>query len=306
MTATTAAPGVRPGWLTHELFPFESRFVEVEGHVVHYVDEGLGPTLLMLHGNPTWSFVYRHLILLLRDRFRCVAPDYPGFGLSRAAPGYDLLPESHEQVIRALVDRLGLVRFAPVMQDWGGPIGLHLAARDPGRISALVIGNTWGWPVGDDPHFVRFSRALGGTIGGIAIRHLNAFVNVMIPLGTRRRKLRPDEMAAYRRPLDTAARREATHVLPREIVASSAFHARVERGLAALAGKPTLICWGEADLAFRERERLRFERSFPGARTVLLPGAGHFIQEDAPAEIAAALRAWWPEHVDREPRAPRR
>ncbi len=81
------SPPARPSWVSDALFPFESRFAELEGATVHYVDEGHGPPLLMLHGNPTWGFVYRELIKGLRDRYRCIVPDHPGFGLSRAAPG---------------------------------------------------------------------------------------------------------------------------------------------------------------------------------------------------------------------------
>ncbi|MDQ4093086.1 MAG: alpha/beta fold hydrolase, partial [Actinomycetota bacterium] len=90
-----ASPGIRPGWVDEELFPFESRFAELDGHLVHYVDEGSGPIMLMLHGNPTWSFVYRDVIRSLRSRFRCIALDYPGFGLSEAAAGYRYSPEEH-------------------------------------------------------------------------------------------------------------------------------------------------------------------------------------------------------------------
>lgn len=289
----TPAEPTRPGWLSADLFPFESRFIELGGHRIHYVDEGSGPPLLMLHGNPTWSFLYRHLIGLLRDRFRCIALDYPGFGLSTAAEGYDLLPQSHEAVVSGFVEALDLRGFTLVVQDWGGPIGLGLAGRHPQRVAALIIGNTWAWPVSDDPHFVRFSKLMGGPIGGVAIRHFNAFVNLMIPLGTKRRKLSPAEMRAYREPMSTRPRREATHVFPREIVGSNAFLSRVESGLPRLRGKPTLICWGDADIAFRSRERARFEAAFPGAGTVVLEGAGHFIQEDSPREMADAIRDWW-------------
>jgi haloalkane dehalogenase len=281
----------RPDWLSSDLFPFRSRFVELDGHVVHHVDEGAGPTLLMLHGNPTWSFVYRHLIVRLRDRFRCVALDYPGFGLSVAAPGYDHRPASHLAVVERFVDRLGLTDLTPVVQDWGGPIGLGLAGRRPDQVRALVIGNTWAWPVADDPHFVRFSRLMGGPIGRFAIRHFNAFVNVMIPLGLRRRRLSRREMSAYRRVLPTPARRLATHVFPREIVGSTPFLAEVEAGLSSLRDKPALIAWADRDVAFRERERRRFAELFPRARALPLPGAGHYVPEEAPDEIAAAIVA---------------
>lgn len=287
----------RPAWLTNTLLPFESRFLELDGHRVHYLDEGHGPVLLMFHGNPTWSFLYRHLIAGLKATFRCVALDYPGFGLSEAAPGYDLLPKSHLGVVERFVETLRLEQVTPVVQDWGGAIGLGYAGRHPDNVRALVIGNTMAWPVDDDPHFVRFSKLMGGAVGGFAIRHFNAFVNVMIPLGTPKRTLSRAEMMAYRRPLATAARREATHIFPREIVGSTPFLREVEQALPRLADKPVLLCWGTKDIAFRERERARFEALFPRAQTRVLEGAGHYVQEDAPDDIIGAIRAWWPTHA---------
>jgi haloalkane dehalogenase len=292
--SSTASLDARPDWLTPAMFPFQSRFLSIDGHVVHYVDEGRGPTLLFLHGNPTWSFVWRHLIASLRDRFRCVALDYPGFGLSIAKDGYDHLPESHAKVVAAFVRALDLGDFTPVVQDWGGPIGLSVAGQVPERVRALVIGNTMAWPVDDDPHFVRFSSLMGGPIGGFAIRHFNAFVNVMIPIGTPKRRLGADAMRAYRLPLSSPARREATRVFPWAIVGSTPFLRECEAGLAALRDKPALICWGTKDIAFREKERQRFERTFARAHTTILEGAGHYLQEDAPDEIVAAIDAWWP------------
>ena len=281
---------VRPPWLSEALFPFESRFLSIEGHVVHYVDEGRGPLLLLLHGNPTWSFVWRHLIVALRDRFRCVALDLPGFGLSIAKDGYDHLPESHARVVAGFVRALELRAFTPVVQDWGGPIGLWVAGQMPERVRALVIGNTFAWPVDDDPHFVRFSSLMGGPIGGFAIRHFNAFVNVMIPMGTtKRRRLSREEMRAYRLPLSTPARREASRIFPWAIVGSTPFLRETERGLAVLRDKPALLAWGTKDIAFREKERARFEASFVRVTTTTLEGAGHYVQEDAPDEIARAI-----------------
>lgn len=290
------AVGERPGWLPRRLYPFESRFVEVEGCRVHYVDEGSGPALLMLHGNPTWSFLYRGIIQRLRDRFRCVALDYPGFGLSTAAPGYDFRPATHARIVEQFVLGLDLRELTPVMQDWGGPIGLAVAERHPERIQALVIANTWAWPVMGDRRFERFSKLLGGRAGGFFIRRFNAFVNLLVPVGVRH-KVPREVMTAYRQPLATPARREATHVFPREILASREFLATVESSLPRLQSLPALIVWGDRDMAFREKERRHFERLFPDHRTVVLRGAGHFLQEDAPAEVASAIGAWWAQSV---------
>ncbi|HZD64918.1 MAG TPA: alpha/beta fold hydrolase, partial [Acidimicrobiales bacterium] len=118
---TPPAPGA--AWVPRELYPFESRYVDLAGARVHYIDEGRGPPLLALHGNPTWSFIYRGIVEGLADRFRCVAPDYPGFGLSTAPPGYGFTPAEHARVLEALVLELDLWDVTLMVQDWGGPIG---------------------------------------------------------------------------------------------------------------------------------------------------------------------------------------
>lgn len=282
----------RPGWVSGELFPFRSRFLALDGSTVHYVDEGEGPILLMLHGNPTWSFVYRDVILRLRDRFRCVALDYPGFGLSTAAAGYRYSPEEHAAVVATFVERLDLNGVTPVVQDWGGPIGLSAAARAPERYDGLVIGNTWAWPVNGDLHFELFSRLMGGFIGRALIRRLNLFVNAMIPAGHRRRKVSVEEMVHYRSALDTRARRHASAVLPQAITAGREFLAGVERGLAAVAHLPALIVWADRDIAFRHAERQRWEALLPHHTTVALEGVGHYLQSDAPDEFADAIARW--------------
>ena len=144
-----------------------------------------------------------------------------------------------------------------------------------------------------DPHFERFSRLLGGTLGGVLIRTFNLFVNLMIPTGVKRRKLPRSVMRAYRGLFARRDAREPTHILPREILSSRNYLRTVEQGLARLAHLPALIIWGDRDPAFREQERRRFEQLFLRHHTVHLRGAGHFIQEDAPDEIVAAIADWW-------------
>lgn len=284
---------VRPSWVPQELFPFTSRYLRVGGALVHYIDEGTGPAVLFLHGNPTWSFLYRDIVRRLSDRFRCIALDYPGFGLSEAPEAYDFRPASHARVVEAFVEELDLSGLTLMMQDWGGPIGFAVAARQPHRFRRFVIGNTWAWPLNGDPHFERFAKLLGGRVGGLLIRRFNAFVNVMVPAGARRRLPRA-VMDAYRGPFLRPETRRATHVFPRELLESRDFLAEVEAGVARLGDRPALIVWGERDFGLRAREREYFERLFPNHRTVLLENASHFIQEDAPSEIADAIRDWVP------------
>jgi len=287
----TASAAGRPPWLSSELYPFESHFADLEGARVHYVDEGSGPPLLLMHGNPTWSFLYREMIKGLRDRFRCIAVDYPGFGLSRAAPGYGYRPAEHADVLERLLLALDLREVTMMVQDWGGPIGFALATRNPERFKGFVIGNTWAWPK-SDPGTQLFSRVLGGPIGSYLILRRNFFIENILPNNVKRRKLSEAVMAAYRGPFPTPESRRPLHVFPREILLSRPFLAEIERGLAALRERPALLTWPTRDIAFREPERRRWEAVFGDHRTVMLEGAGHYIQEDAPEEIIAAIREW--------------
>jgi haloalkane dehalogenase len=283
----------RPSWVPEDLYPFESRYVDVPGARVHLVDEGDGPPLLLLHGNPTWSFLYREIIKGLRDRFRCLAVDFPGFGLSKPPPGYGFTPAEHARVLEQLVLALELSGITMMGQDWGGPIGFAVAGRHADRFSAFVIGNTWAWPK-EDLATQLFSRLLGGPVGRRLIVNRNLFVERALPGGVRRRKLSDAVMNAYRGPFPTPASRRPTAVFPREILASRPFLAEVERRLPDLRDRPALIVWPTGDVAFREPERRRWEELFPNHRTVVLEGAGHYIQEDAPEEIVAAIREWAP------------
>ncbi len=283
---------MRPHWLDEQLYPFHRRFVEIEGNRVHYVDEGSGPTLLLLHGNPTWSFLYRHIITRLSGRFRCVAVDYPGFGLSSARPGYSFKPREHSTVLERFVLELDLGEIGLMVQDWGGPIGLGFAGRHPDRIRALIICNTWAWPAQGAKQLEWFSKIAGSPIGRFLILNFNAFVNVLVPSGVSRR-LSPAEMRAYRSPFPTRASRLPTAIFPREILHSHEYLAEVESNLGRLSHKPALILWGDRDTAFRDAQRERFERLFPNHRTRILKGAKHFVQEEAPDQICEELIAFY-------------
>jgi len=287
-----AAPVTRPDWFPEKLFPVASHFVAAGGARVHYVDEGRGPVLLLLHGNPTWSFLYRHLIRELAGEFRCVAPDFPGFGLSTAPRGYDFRPAFHADVLREFIRALDLRDIVVMVQDWSGPIGLSVAAQEPSRFRGFVIGNTWAWSGKGDPHFERFSSLMGGKVAGFLNRHFNFFTRFVMRSGMRRRKPSAEVMRAYLAPFAAPDSREPTRVFPREIIGSSDFLEALEKDLPKISSLPALIVWGDRDFAFRDKERKRFESLFERHRTVILSGAGHFIQEDAPEEIARAIRNW--------------
>jgi haloalkane dehalogenase len=235
------------------------------------------------------------VILALRGSFRCIAPDYPGFGLSRAADGYDFRPASHAKVIEGLVDRLGLEGIVVFGYAWGGPIGLGLAGRRPDLVRALVIGNTWAWP--DDRLKVRlFSALMGGPLSRLLVDRLNLMLRVYLPANLKRGRLSERERAAYRGPFPRGSRRQMS-AFPREIVTGRGYLREVESNLPKLAGKRALIVWPDSDPGFGDAELHRWQALFPTARTVVLRNAGQFIDEDAPADIAGAITDWWTAEV---------
>ena len=282
-------PG-RPDWVPDALYPFGDHWAEIDGNQVHYVDEGMGQPILLLNGNPSWSFGWRDVILGLRDTFRCVAPDYPGFGLSRAVDGYDFRPQSHSRVVEALVDRLGLEGIVVFGYAWGGPIGLGLAGRRPEIIRGLVIANTWAWP--DDRLRARmFAALMGGPLSPLLVDRLNLMLRLYLPLNLKRGRLSPAERAAYEGPFPPG-NRSVMRVFPREIVRGRAYLREVEGNLPKITGKPAIIVWPDSDPGFGDAELARWQSLFPDAGTVVLPRTGQFIDEDSPEEIVAALEAW--------------
>jgi haloalkane dehalogenase len=272
-----------------ELFPFESRWLTTSAGRVHYIDEGRGQPILFLHGNPTWSFLYRNIVRLLSDRFRCVAHDHLGFGLSERPAGFGYTPAEHAAVARELVDHLGLEELVVMGQDWGGPIGISVACSVADRIQGLVLGNTWFWQV-DRLATRMFSRVMSSRVMQRRILERNYFVERLIPMGTAR-KLTDLEMAHYRGVQPSPAARVGVAEFPRQILSAGPWLADLERNVKeTLASKAVLLVWGMRDFAFPPRSHLpRLRRIFRDVELVELPRAKHFIQEDAPADVADAI-----------------
>ena len=272
-------------------YPFESRWLERGGSALHYVDEGRGRPVLMLHGNPTWSFLYRRVIRDLRDECRCVAPDYPGFGLSDHPPGYGYTPAEHASRVGELVDALDLEGFVVVGQDWGGPIGLRVAADRPNRTRGLVLANTWCWA--PDWRMWLFSRAMGGsTLGRWLQMEHNFFARRMVPLGIHRPERRREAvLEAYRKPFRDPESRVGTWVFPRAIRTSAGWLEATRRAVGDLVPLPVELVWGMKDPAFGRRGYIaRWRERFPGAPVDRVADGGHFLQEDRPERVAMGVR----------------
>jgi len=303
-------PGLQVPFVRHRaLYPFASHWCDAAGHRLHYLDEGPAlvgesaldrqpaiaahSTLVLLHGNPTSSFLYRRLIRRLRAQCRCIAPDLPGFGLSPTPPR-PLRPAAHAESIAALLDALGLDDYVLVGHDWGGPIGLAAARRRPQALRALVLANSFAWPLrGASAWRLRLFSVLAGSPPAVlASRCCNAFLELGLRVAIRRRPLPAAVLDGYRAPFRERERRTAMHELARELLGSTGFLACVEQDLVRFRNRPVLLCWGGRDPFVGANERRRFEAAFPDHDSLLLPEAGHFVPEDAPAAMAKAMLAW--------------
>ncbi|WP_410766718.1 alpha/beta fold hydrolase [Haloferax sp. DFSO60] len=282
-------------WVDRSAYPFESKCLGLSDGAVHYVDEGPDGggrgTLLMLHGNPTWSFLYRHLIRHLRGEYRCIALDYLGFGLSERPPGFSYLPEDHADVVEEFIEALGLEDVVLVVQDWGGPIGLSYAIDHPENVRGLVVMNTWMWPVGDDPHFSRFSRLLGSRVGRLLCERFDLFTRVVMPMGfADRSAFTPQARAQYL--TANRAGRTATGVFPQAILTSSTWLSSLWERREHIADIPTRLIWGMEDRAFRPAELRTFESLFENSSTVRLHGVGHYVQEEFGVKLMPLVRSF--------------
>jgi haloalkane dehalogenase len=270
------------------LYPFESRWFKSQAGLMHYVDEGTGPPILFCHGNPTWSFLYRKIITQLRGNFRCVAVDYLGFGLSERPESYGYTTAEHANCVGELVDHLKLDGFITMGHDWGGPVSMAVATERAERVRGVILGDTWFWPA--DRRMTAFSKLASTAWARRQILEKNVFVERVLPLGMAHH-LTPGEMNHYRAAQPSPGARGGVAELPRQLVAARPLLQRLASAVPArLGGKPALLVWGGKDPAFRPGHLLpRMQAAFPGNVTVVLPHARHYIQEDAPEEIARAI-----------------
>jgi haloalkane dehalogenase len=269
------------------LYPFESRLFDSSAGQMHYIDEGSGTPILFCHGNPTWSFLYRGIVKSLRDRFRCIAVDYLGFGLSERPEGYGYTIEEHARVVGELVDHLDLAGFVTMGQDWGGPVSMAVATQRADRVSGVVLGNTWFWPA--TISFRLFSRVMGSRLLQRKILEENYFVERIMPRSSAK-KLSEQEKDHYRKVQPSPEARRGVAEMPKQIIGATPLLVRLARDVPAkLGSKPALITWGMKDLGFRPRMIPRVREAFTDSVVVELKDAKHYVQEDAPEEIAYAI-----------------
>ena len=282
-----------------KLYPFESNWLNIAGNRLHYLDEGPpdAPIVLMLHGNPTWSFYYRNLVLALRDRFRCIVPDHIGCGLSDK-PGANDYPYT---LARRISDLNTLIEHIQpetpmhlIVHDWGGMIGFGWASERPEQIASMTIANTAAFPLPSEkklPAALWLVRNTG--IGALLVQGLNAFSGMAARVAFKK-PVSSEVRKAYTGPYDSWDNRIATLRFVQDIPLSPNdpgynIIANTEARLADFVDKPCLLLWGEKDFVFDLHFLKKWKQIFPQAKVLSYPDCGHYVIEDAGQPLIQAV-----------------
>ena len=277
-------------------FPFAPHYFDNNGFQMHFVDEGSGEPIVLVHGDPTWGYLYRNFIHALARHQRCIVPDHMGMGKSGIPQEpYPYRLQHHIANFENLLLHLDLRNITLVLHDWGGPVGLGFATRHPERIKRLVLMNTWAfapWPGGSFPRLLEMIRSARGEK---FVLEKNGYLEPAL-LGTtfHIENLTQEVMDAYRAPFPTPASRLALLCWSRDIPVSEADPSyaemkRIERGLSQFLDTPTLLVWGMRDPVLSEPVLRTWQNIYPRAITYEIEDASHFLQEDAPARIVKCI-----------------
>jgi haloalkane dehalogenase len=279
-------------------YPFESHYIDLQDHRLHYVDEGQGEVLLFVHGNPTWSFAWRRLVSDLKTEFNTIAVDHMGCGFSDKPQDYKYTLSQHVENLVQFIETRDLHNITLVAHDWGGAIGMGTAARLPDRFANFVLCNTGVFRSKQIPKRIAVCRI--PFLGTLALRGFNAFSRAALSMAVEK----PLSSAAKKgllAPYNNWANRVAVNAFVKDIPLNSAHQSYaalkdVEDGLAQFVDHPTLLIWGERDWCFTTDFLDEFERRLPNAETHRIPEAGHYVFEDAPEKMVERIREFLNQH----------
>ncbi len=282
-------------------YPFKSNYLDLNGLKYHYLDEGTGPTVVMLHGNPSWSFYYRNLIKALSSRYRCIVPDHIGCGFSDKPDDdrYDYTLPRRVDDLEQLLENLQLnEKITLVVHDWGGMIGMTYAVRHPERISRLVILNTGAFPLPASKPFPLALKICRETwLGTLLVRGFNAFSRGAALVGCKENPMSAELRALYQLPYDSWKNRIATLRFVQDIPLQPGDRnydliCSVSDGINQFSSLPMLICWGEQDFVFDRHFLAEWQSRFPHAELHSYPHAGHYILEDRQDVVIPLISAF--------------
>jgi cis-3-alkyl-4-acyloxetan-2-one decarboxylase len=263
-------------------YSFANHFIEIEGNRMHYLDEGSGEVVILLHGNPSWSFLYRNLIKKLSPSMRCIAPDHMGCGLSDKPQDYDYCLKNHIKNIEILIERLGIKSYHLVVHDWGGMIGMGVSVNNADRVNKIVVLNTAAFLLKRIPLRINICRI--PILGEIIIRGFNGFAGMALYMAVKNKM--PDVVkSGFVMPYNNWKNRIATHRFVRDIPMNSSHRSydtakHIDDSLTNLSEKQMMLCWGGDDFCFNDLFYEEWKRRFPNAKLNYHRNAGHYVLED--------------------------
>lgn len=284
-----------------EEYPFASHWLKIDGHQYHYLDEGQGAPLLMVHGNPTWSFAWRRLVKQLSKSYRVIAVDHMGCGLSDKPQDYPYTLATHIANLKTLIQELDLQDITLFAHDWGGAIGMGAAVDLPERFSKFVLMNTAAFRSQEIPLRIAVCRI--PLLGAWGVRGLNLFSSAAIKMAVEKHERMTAEIkAGFLGPYNNWQNRVAVHRFVQDIPLKPSHPSydtlvHVEEGLAQFQGHPLLLIWGERDWCFTTNFLDEFERRFPQAETLRIPDAGHYVFEDAHEVMLPRIEQFLQQHA---------
>lgn len=288
--ARTSCPNPRrESWFDASLYPFESKYARLEAGEMHYIDEGRGAPILFVHGTPTWSFLFRKQIRALSGRYRCIAPDHIGFGLSEKPPAFEGTPQAHARNLAEFAGKLGLENITLVVHDFGGPIGLAFANAHPEKVRRVVLLNTWLWETRSEKSARQVDKLLRSWLGKFLYLRLNFSPRFLLRQAFADKKYLPPAVHRhYTRVFPDKPSRCGLLRIGQSLMGASDWYEEQWEKLEALAGKPFLIIWGLQDQFLKPAYLEKWKARLPEAEVIELD-CGHFVTEEQPGEVAEAV-----------------
>lgn len=267
-------------WLDTQLYPFDNKYIQLEAGEMHYVDEGEGNVILFIHGTPAWSFLYRDFISSLSKKYRCIAIDHLGFGLSEKPENFDGKPQSHSKNLSEFIEKLNLENITIVVHDFGGPIGLSSAIQNHHRIKQVILFNTWLWETKNNPAAQKVDKIINSGIGKFLYLRMNFSPKFLLKKGFYKKKnLSKKIHKQYIYPFPNKSSRTSLLNIGKSLVGSSGWYQEQWENLDKLQQKPWLILWGVKD-EFLTTACLEIWKKKLSNATIKNFECGHFIQEE--------------------------
>lgn len=279
--------------VNNNLFPFRDKWIHLDGNQIRYIDEGKGDILLFCHPSIATSFMYRNLVLKLSPQYRCIALDFPGFGMSTARKGYEHSIQSQAHIVSELIHKLDLKDIFPVMQEIGGHAAIMALRAFPERVKGIIITDTIIFPVSEYPRITKMLDLINGKLFTLLNARFNLMIRGTYRFGIRNRKLSITERNAYNNAFDTKEKRRLVTSMLHQLKKEESLLRDVKHAFeTTFNNTPALLIYGEKDPLFEMDIPQSILALLPVSELHIIKGEAHFPHEGAPDEMAEIIHQW--------------